>query len=224
MVDCELSRARAALLYGVGQVIYDNPRENTRSTAEEIAGNHAHFTRKILAYYGLEKCSCIPRVKLFPDEIAEAKKIIGRIRNPVIFKDCANDNCGRSMSLELASHIVNSNPQKTFVNFTDSKTLALRKDAGQKVSGVIDLVDIPIRLVAACYYHIGKYVGCDTGNYHLMLSVGGKCDVLIPEHGENNYYYPIHLYPEDAFGNDENRINYIKRIAAVKKSIIGINY
>jgi len=57
-----------------------------------------------------------------------------------------------------------------------------------------------------------------------MLAVGGKCDVLIPRDGEDKYCYAMHLYPEDAFGQDEPRLNYVKRDARFKRSIIGLNY
>lgn len=46
----------------------------------------------------------------------------------------------------------------------------------------------------------GKYVGCDTGDYHLMLALGGKCLVLVPDdcpdyrHARWHYNSPMVRY------------------------------
>jgi hypothetical protein len=218
------SQKSMQLLLGLGTIIYDNPAVGARSSPEEIRGQHTHFTRKTLDYYGLGKFSCIPRIKLFPSEIFEAKKLVEKIQNPVVLKYNDAGNSSRSLSPHIVQEIIDNNPQKTFVNFTDTASLGVYNEKFGEIRGAINLKDIPLRLVAACYYLIGKYVGADTGNYHIMLAVGGKCDVLIPEDREDGYCYPMHLYPEDSFREDEKRINYIKKIAKIKKSIIGVSY
>jgi len=42
-----------------------------------------------------------------------------------------------------------------------------------------------------------RYIGCDTGDYHLMLALGGKCIVLVPDNCEQYEYRRWHYidYP-----------------------------
>jgi len=56
------------------------------------------------------------------------------------------------------------------------------------VGKVKDFRKFTIRQMAALYSVIGRYIGVDTGDYHLMLAVGGKTLTLIP--AEQKGYRP----------------------------------
>lgn len=49
-----------------------------------------------------------------------------------------------------------------------------------KFNNVRPILDVPLKKLAAIYKYIGAYVGIDTGDYHLMLAVGGISHVLVP--------------------------------------------
>jgi len=69
--------------------------------------------------------------------------------------------------------------------------------------GAIAVPDLPIAKLAAMYQVIGRYIGPDTGDYHLMIGVGGRCVTLIPDNAWN-YDYKMHLYTRDCFPSSFN--------------------
>lgn len=221
MLDCEQNRNLAHLFYGIGNVEFT---KEERHTNEEIRGMNTHFTRKILRHYGLERYSCTPRIKLTPQEVGYGRQWIRQYTNPFVIRDLASGRGGRSIPPAMAQALVDANPERTFINFGTSASHPLSTQEESKLERVVYIYDLPIRMVAAIYYAIGRYVGADTGNFHLMLAVGGKCDVLIPDHGHNGYHYAHHLYPEDAHGGEERRLNYVAMSAKHKRSICGLRY
>ena len=62
----------------------------------------------------------------------------------------------------------------------------------------VKILDIPLRILAACYYHIGNLIALDSGDHHLMLSVGGKVNILHPPSGPlyntTNWHYTEDLW------------------------------
>lgn len=200
LFDTEVNRHLASLYYGLGPVLLT---KESRDLNNEIRGTHVHFTRKLLAHYGLERYSCIPQIKLTPQEI----------------------ECGRQLAAQyLMQAIVDANPGRTFVNFCTSPSHPLRTEQHSTLNNFVYVYDLHLRILASVYHAIGKYVGCDTGNYHLMLAVRGKCDVLIPDCGLNGYNYGMHLYPDDAFRGEEQRLEYIRMFSKFKRSLVGIKY
>lgn len=75
-------------------------------------------------------------------------------------------------------------------------------------SGAISTPDLPIAKLAAIYAVVKKYIGCDTGDYHLMLSVGGKCVTLVPDN-DWHYNYAVHHYTFKDFSPPEERVKYV---------------
>lgn len=88
------------------------------------------------------------------------------------------------------------------------------------------LDDLPLRTVAACYYWIGRYVGVDTGNYHLMLAVNGQCDVWVPPKGNTiGYSHEALHYPMLECGRDNShRLNYVEMKPSTPRSVVGLRY
>ena len=67
-----------------------------------------------------------------------------------------------------------------------------------EIPGVINIPDLSLRQLAACYAVIGRLAGVDTGDHHLMLAVGGECELCVPP---STWFYPHvkHLYGPDAW-------------------------
>lgn len=220
IANCSSNAVIAPLFYGLGDV---RVVEGNRSTHSEIHGGGVHNSRRMLVHFGFDRYPCVPRIKLFPEEVARAKAFVARFKEPIAIRDLSNGEA-RNIPFEMAQRIVDINPEKTFINFGTSKDHAWGTPDRPRLRKVIYVDDWPLRMVAACYYHIGRYVGCDTGNYHLMLAVNGKCDVIIPEHGEGGYDWPLHLYPADAFQDGIARVNYLRRKAMANSTIVGVRY
>jgi len=80
----------------------------------------------------------------------------------------------------------------SFLNFGLSKNHVKHNFANLTVPGIHTFFDLPIREQAAIYHVVGRYIGPDTGDYHMMLSVGGKCDVLVPTSSPGYSYQYFH--------------------------------
>jgi hypothetical protein len=64
--------------------------------------------------------------------------------------------------------------------------------------------------LAACYALVGQICCCDTGDYHLMLSVGGKVLLTSPDESEKlGYIYSELHYQPNLWKNEEIRVRYI---------------
>lgn len=66
-----------------------------------------------------------------------------------------------------------------------------------KLNGVLATPDLPINRLMGLYYTIRRYIGCDTGDYHLMLACGGNCFTLVPDDAWNYRYAFHHYQPTD---------------------------
>jgi hypothetical protein len=68
------------------------------------------------------------------------------------------------------------------------------------------------------YKNIKNYLGGDTGDYHLMLAIGGKCVTIIPD-SAIGYSYEELLYTEKAFNDNKSRVKYVKKSEFNNESI-----
>lgn len=68
--------------------------------------------------------------------------------------------------------------------------------------------DLNVRELAASYWKIGRYLGVNTGDYHLALSVGAKANVLVPS---PSYFYMFEQweYQDILWKNEKVRVKYV---------------
>ena len=155
--------------------------ENTRRSL--------HIGQKKLDGLGLHHASCFPYVSLTDKEKEEGKKRIAGIKNPLAI---VTDNNGSNDPMDInsayrrkpLSHVyeyLKNTPQDkspngepfTLVQFGLDSTL-------EPLPNAIQMRGLGLRELASVYHAIGNYIGIDTGDYHLMLAVGGKCIVFVP--------------------------------------------
>lgn len=193
MVDDIGCRQIAPIFEGLAEVVFDNdnPRRNI--------GSHPNKTheRHLLDMYGLNHVSALPVLKLKKEEIEEAREFLSIYNNPIIFKlNPREKKCERSIPENILNLIADNLKNKnTLLNFAINKSGNDILD-NLELNGVTTIYNKPIRFQAACYYLIGKYIGPDTGDYRLMLSVGGKCSVLVPPNSFTYSYSAFHLKEE----------------------------
>lgn len=125
------------------------------------------------------------------DVVSQAKNDLSKFSNPIALKV----NCS------LAWRHIREAPIAKWVDIV--KRL---KDSGFQViqygvSGEVTKIDVcesfldlPIPLLAAHYKVIGKYVGVDTGDMHLAISVGARCFVAIPSECNDYNYAKWHYH------------------------------
>lgn len=210
--DSPHSRAFAALYEGLAEVEFS--KEEIPHVPESGTGP---FSRRILNAFGMTG-PAIPAIRLRADEIEWAKGFLASYSNPVAF----NNTCGgaqadkpindisnwRRMPDNVAKHVVKDlrAQGKTPLRFGTKRLFAIYANHDE-FDGVVNLPDMPLRQVAACYHVMGEYWGADTGDHHLMLAVGGVSHCFVPP-DTWHYMHSRHLYLGDAWGTDEVRERY----------------
>lgn len=180
------------------------------------------WTKRILGYYGLWNVPAIPQIKLTETEIKEGQRIAKIYQNPCIIKGSPQKTGERTVPDHILRNIVARNPDVTFIQFGFSQSHLKGEVAYSKIPGVVEFFDTPVRDMAAIYAGVGRYVGCDTGDYHLMLAVGGNADVICPPNSPTYNYDYVH-YGSDCWLNLPPRVAYHCWENHSKKSISGIN-
>jgi hypothetical protein len=167
--------------------------------------------------------SPIPKINITIEEKNWATDFLKNYKNPIV---CVTDTNGSynntfegqyripSYSL-LQSYINDLNKEYTVLQFILSNSI--KSDWENNKSNVlsnkvyencIPIFDLEIRKLAACYSVIGKYFGVDTGDYWLMIAVGGKAQVLCPDSTPFYNHNEWHLKPE-LWWSEKSRIKYV---------------
>jgi hypothetical protein len=212
------SRLTAPILDGICSV------EFVEKTIETPKDNSvvAHVTQRILFAYG-QKGNSIPFVKIKPEEIQWAidffKSKNVDVNNSIIF---VNNNSGVGDPTNYRAHYVRPNPQiinnlalfwaqsagKTILQFGPSSTY-YDKDPFDPIPNAIHIRGLTVRQLAACYYLVGKMISGDTGDYHLMIAVGGRVCCLVPPHSDSfGYKHWDLLYDNQCWDMEPRRVFY----------------
>jgi hypothetical protein len=178
-----------------------------------------HIAKQYLDKYKINDVSCIPSIMVSDEEMLWAKDFLSKYKNPLVI---VADNAGSSDPQNLAA--INRKPPIEIISkLTDlySKKYTLLQfglssnfyrngySNFTQLNNTIPILDLPLSKLAACYKVIGRYIGGDTGDYHLMLSVGGKANVLIPDHNIYYYNYNTLLYFDDLWLDEIPRVKYV---------------
>ncbi len=222
LFDDAAVRAVAPIFDGLGEVVFDNGSPTTHapkaSPESPVRGPHS---KKTLAQFGYPDADPIPRIVLTDDEIARARELVSGLSNPCIIKANTSQRNYRTPPAELMQWIQMQNPDVTFLTTALSPNHAKHNFDFTPLGGVFPLWDLPIRQMAAIYQAVGRYIGGDTGDYHLMLAVGGKCDVLVPD---SNAEYPyVDFHYDDSCWTDDKRIRYHPWSQPFNQTLIGLN-
>ena len=178
-----------------------------------------HTAQKILNGLGIDSVSCIPKIQLKKEEVEEAKAILSKFKNPIAI---VNDNQGsndpnneaaqykRPPSI-LMQATVNTLSQNGFtpIQFGRADKPTDCYPVFSPLSNCEYIRGLNLRILGACYRIIGKYIGGDTGDYHLMLAVGGKALVYIPEDNFlNGFDYSELIYFNHLWRGEKPRVIY----------------
>lgn len=165
---------------------------------------------RILKAHGLEKrVSAFPIIYLKQSEIDWAINFLFQYRDGedslCVIKPYSKDGCIRTPTKECIEKVLSCAKVKKlkFLNFGHSKF-----NNHVSLPGVPDIMDLPIRHLAACYAVIGKYIGADTGDYHLMLATGGTCQVLVPTSCPQ-YNWDYFCYKESTLNRLGGKVEYL---------------
>lgn len=202
-------RGVAPIFDGLCEVVFDNggpvdgKPTNPRSTDDGTIPWPA--AKRCLLQYGFPDVPAIPIMKFEEWEIAEARDFVYDLYNDspyegdldiCVIKASPQVTDLRTPPIELMQAIIKSRPETNFIGFGLSPKHFKHNFANVELPRVKMFWDFSIRKQAAIYQIIGKYIGCDSGDYHLMLSTGGSCEVLVPAEKWNYRYQYFHYGPE----------------------------
>jgi hypothetical protein len=165
----------------------------------------------------------IPKINITIEEKNWAIDFLKNYKNPIVFVTDTNGSYTNSFegqyripSHELLQSYINKLSKKyTVLQFVFSNNL--KADWENNKSNVlsnkiykncIPIFDLEIRKLAACYSIIKKYFGVDTGDYWLMIAVGGEAQVLCPDSTPFYNHDEWHLKPE-LWWAEKSRIKYV---------------
>lgn len=214
------SRATAPILEHLCEVRFvDKTTETHKSTT-----SHNHVTQRILEAHGHGGKPSVPRVILTAAEIQWAieflhSKGVSDPRHSIAF---TNHNSGSGDATNHRARYVRANPEvvKHLAAFWAqggrNKVLQFGPDPKfydndpfDPLHGAIHIRGLSVRQLAACYHVIGRFVGSDSGDYHLMLAVGGKALCMVPRDSASwGYRHYDLLYDEVCWGGELPRVRY----------------
>lgn len=220
-IDNDKAR-KVSILYD-GLCKYDFFKDNV---GDNINGNvdvATHTAARRLLQLNLGHISPIPKINSYLNYIDKAKDILNNYdldpnkENLAIVADPAGSHDAdltfgkvRMMDLERWEKILFKLKDKyNLLQFGLSHKTT-------KLPYTKPILDLDIGTLSACYFIIKKYVGVDTGDYHLMLSVGGKCCVFSPANNEGGIHtyrtWQWHYKPEwFEMEGEKNRANYFHK-------------
>lgn len=184
------------------------------------------WSKRLLVAYGLNSIPAIPKIKLTEAELADGRNWAGKLQKTFgkplcILKAVPGRSTDRWVPDHVIDHIVAGNPDVQFVTFNLGDNHPKKELKSPPIKGVFEMVNMPIRAQASCYAAVGRYVGADTGDYHLMLSVGGKTDVLCPKHSPRYNWWLTH-YGDDCWLDEPVRATYNDFNQPLTEGVTGI--
>ena len=193
-----------------------------RTTETPKAPIRAHVTQQILTAYGHGGKPSIPCVILKAAEVLWAVNYLKDLGYRPGDIAITNHNSGSGDPTNLRAHYVRppTEVMNTLAKFWlrggthkvfqfGPSPMYHDRDPFEALPGTVVVRGLSVRELAACYHVIGRLISGDTGDYHLMLAVGGKAACLVPPHSDQmGYrYWDLH-YDSICWGGERPGVRY----------------
>lgn len=200
--DSPHTRQFATLYEGLAKVEFSKEAVADTPVTDEVGP----VSRRILNYYGFRDFSPIPVVRLLDYEFAWAREFLSKYPNPIAFNNTTasarrdkpeHDICNyRRMPDVLSGRIIRTlyDGGYTVIRFGCKGTMRNIYDNYDRFPGIVNLLDLNLRQLAACYHVIGRYGGTQTGDLHLALASGVKELYVFVPPSCFHYDYDKHHY------------------------------
>lgn len=130
----------------------------------------------LLRMFGLMGVDPVPRIEIAPEALHAAKKLLEGVSNPVAFcPTCARHWAPVRQRPPRFWELIISKLKERY------EVLQFGLPDYPLVEGTKRMPFMPVEMLAAIYHLIGVYVGTHTGDYHLMVAVGGRVAVADPD-------------------------------------------
>lgn len=171
-----------------------------------------HLAQRILNYYHVSEVNCIPKILIFEKEKEVAADILSKYKNPIIFNNYSlpiRDSEKWIRHRRLPTALENSILSLLVEQGYDILRFRWKPDIADSQINLI--TGLNLRIQAACYFLINKYIGVDSGDYYLMLAAGGNATILINEDNPSICYrHHDWLFTEDLWKTEKMRVKYVR--------------
>lgn len=135
-----------------------------------------HVATFALSKFSLHDHSPIPEIRVSPAWVRRAKEILWGVPNPIAFVP----TCSAEFEFYRQRPFVFWKP--VVAELSKRYTVCqFGREEYPLVPGARRVKFEGFQTLAGLYSVIGNYVGVVTGDYHLMLAVGGRCVTALPE-------------------------------------------
>jgi len=170
-----------------------------------------------LTIFGIDKyVSPIPKVFLDPVGLKTAKEFLSKYKNPI-----ALVTYGRGYKVEVEQkyaeyRLLENSKWQIIINELSKKFTVLhffKGDCLMKLNNCVEINNLSINQLKYFFSIIKKYIGIDTGSYHLMLAVGGFSHVIVPDLSWEHQYCPSNWqYPPELWWDEPSpRVKYYNK-------------
>jgi hypothetical protein len=208
---------------GLAKVEYhDAPIKQEKSF--EIYGNInlSHPLRNgalnYLTIFGIERfVSPIPIVTLDENTLNATKEKLKNYSNPIAIVTYGGGFKHPEVNQKYPNHrMLDYDKWQILINELSKNHTVLhffKDEPLLKFENCIEISNLSIYELKHYFAVIKKYVGIDTGSYHLMLGAGGFAHVLAPQLSWDHQYYPPNWQYPDEFWWDEKtpRVKYYNK-------------
>jgi hypothetical protein len=206
------SREVSAIYNGIANVEFvDRPIKELYHINNDLT----HHAQRLLNQLKITEVNCIPKILVTKDEKDWAQEFLKDYKNPlVVINDnsgCHDKNNPRASYVRppvvLMQQVANDYLKQGFELLQFGRK---EDDRFTPLENTKKIRGLTIRQLAACYSVIGNILTGDTGDYHLMLSVGGSAVVLCPLESVPMGYLYHELHYKPALWKDEKvRVQYV---------------
>ena len=207
LIDDETNKNKIELFHGLCDVILTkNPCEECPQTKEK-----KHRSQRMLDALNITDVNAIPFVIVQEEDEEWAKNFLSKYNNPIVYipnNSCSWDKSNtfsqdRTFTEEMNNTIIKIlSKNYTILQFGLHDYYSNSKTKMVNYENVINIPNLNLKQLAACYKIIGKGLFSDTGDAYLMIAVGGKIVEIVPMH-LNYYPYWEYIYDEESLWKNE---------------------
>ena len=217
IVDDEVAKNKAPLFNGLCPVTISK----SPSPPPLVINRDTHRSQSYLDLFELSSAdrNFLPKIIVTNEELEWARNFLKDFNNPIIYipnNSCSYDKRNlfsqmRTFTKEMNDVIIRELSRKyTLLQFgLNNKFYSGMRAEIYNYDNVINIENLNIRQLAACYSVIGKGFCSDTGDPYLMLAVGGKIIEIVPMYSIEIYPYYQYIYCDtDLWKNEKIRAKY----------------
>jgi hypothetical protein len=171
-----------------------------------------------LTIFGIEnEVSPIPKINLNQEELKKTEEKLAKYKNPIALVTYGGGYKKHDVLQQYPEYRLLEKNKWQFIVNELSKTYSVihffKGDNLMQLENCIEINNLSIYELKHYFAIIKKYLGIDTGSYHLMLAVNGFAHVIVPDLSWQHQYCPSNWQYEERLWEKEEymRVKYYNK-------------